>query len=154
MKIEIERKFLVAHDGWRGDILGQRRLRDGLLAEFADGKVRIRSDGARGWITVKGQRSGLSRPEFDFEIPHAEAVRMLDLLCDVTLEKTRHLVRHGRHVWEVDVHHGPLEGLVLAELELTAEDEAFDRPGWLGAEVTGDPAYSKRGLVARARAGA
>jgi CYTH domain-containing protein len=153
MKIETERKYLVAHDGWRDAIEDERQLRDGLLAVFDSGKVRIRTDGARGWITVKGPRNGLSRAEFDFEIPVGEAEEMLSQLCGMTLQKTRFLVRHDLHVWEVDVHHGPLAGLVLAEIELSSQDEVFTRPDWLGTEVTGDPAYSKRELVVRALAG-
>lgn len=153
VKIEIERKYLVANEGWRDAIVEERHMRDGLLAVFGSGKVRIRIEGARGWFTVKGQREGLSRAEFEFEIPIGEAEEMLNRLCGMTLAKTRYLVRHDRHVWEVDVYHQPLSGLVLAEIELSSEDERFTRPDWLGAEVTGDPAYSKRELVAQAVAG-
>jgi adenylate cyclase len=153
VKIEIERKFLVVNDTWRDAIVDKRLLRDGLLAVFDKGKARIRVEGARAWITVKGARNGLSRVEFEFEIPVGEAEEMLNRLCGRTLDKTRYLVRHDRHVWEVDLYQEPLAGLVLAELELSSEDEVFTRPGWLGAEVTGDPAYSKRELVARALSG-
>ncbi|WP_372624499.1 hypothetical protein [Falsiroseomonas sp.] len=90
---------------------------------------------------------------FESAIPVGEAKEMLSRLCGVTLDKTRCLVRHDRHVWEVDVHQEPLAGFGLTETELSSEDEVFTRPDWLGAEVTGDPAYSKRELVARALAG-
>lgn len=147
-RIEIERKFLVRDDAWRSQVVGTRDLRDGLLSAEAGNKVRVRTDGRAAWLTVKGPRAGLARPEYEYPIPLADAEAMLDRLCgSVVLEKRRHVVHHQRHVWEVDVYAGVLAGIVHAEIELAAEDEDFERPAWLGAEITGDPAHSKRAML-------
>jgi len=149
-KIEIERKFLVRDDGWRSSVIATMALRDGLLAQEAGSKVRVRTDGTTASITVKGPRVGLARPEFEYPIPLADAESMLAMLCiDMIIAKTRHLVPHGGHIWDVDVYEGALAGIVYAEVELRREDEPLSLPSWIGAEVTGDPAYSKRALLAR-----
>jgi len=147
MALEIERKFLVISDDWRAAAVGCQRLRDGLLARFGDGKVRVRVTDDRAWITVKGPRTGLSRAEFEYEIAHAEAEEMLQAFCDGPLiEKTRYFVPDDGLMWEVDVHEGVLQGLILAEIELEREDQTFRLPGWVGREVTGDPHYRKANL--------
>ncbi|SDB21405.1 CYTH domain-containing protein [Belnapia rosea] len=112
MAYEIERKFLVANDGWRAAASGSSRLRDGLIARFGSGKVRVRLDGDRGLLTVKGPRVGLRRAEYEYEIPAVEAEEMLRTLADGPIvEKTRFRVPHGSLTWEVDVHEGILAGL-------------------------------------------
>jgi CYTH domain-containing protein len=152
-KVEIERKFLVADDAWRGAATGVRRLRDGLLAMFDGGKVRLRIEEPRAWLAVKGPRRGLIRAEFEYEIPLPEAEAMMAGLClGAEIRKTRHLVPHAGRLWEVDVHEGALAGLVHAEVELEAEDAPLSLPPWVGREITGDPAYSTQSLLRRGSA--
>lgn len=141
MGTEIERKFLVSGDGWRG---GDPvcRIRQGYLSADPARTVRVRTAGERAWVTIKGVTVGCTRPEFDYPIPVADAQQMLDTLCHLPLiDKTRHKIRHGDHLWEVDEFHGANDGLVIAEIELDSETESFARPPWLGLEVSDDPRY-------------
>ena len=131
--------------------LSSQRLVDGLLAASNAGKVRVRLAEDRAWITVKGERVGLSRAEFEYEVPPADAEAMLALCAKPLITKTRHYVLHGEQVWSVDVHDGDLNGMVLAEIELETEGQAFSRPPWLGSEVTRNPRYRKRLLLANHR---
>ncbi|MBT8469405.1 MAG: CYTH domain-containing protein, partial [Deltaproteobacteria bacterium] len=141
MPQEIERKFLVVGDGWR-DAARRTPFRQGFLSTVPERTVRVRVAGARGTITVKGKTVGATREEFEYEIPLLDAERMLDTLCKRPLiEKVRHRLTVGRHLWEVDVFEGENAGLVIAEVELESEDEAFEKPHWLGKEVTGDERY-------------
>ncbi|HJE22264.1 MAG TPA: CYTH domain-containing protein [Methylorubrum populi] len=150
MRFEVERKFLVADDRWRAEVVSQQKLTDGLIGQFDLGKVRVRLDEGRAWLTVKGARVGLGRPEFEYEIPRVDAEAMLSLVCDTCLiEKTRHCVPHGGHVWEIDVYEGALAGMILAEVELEHEEEPFERPDWLGPEVTGDLRFRQSALLRR-----
>ncbi|GAB6841527.1 CYTH domain-containing protein [Methylorubrum rhodinum] len=152
MRVEIERKFLVVHDGWQAAVIGRRRLTDGLVGQFENGKVRVRLDEERAFLTVKGERRGLGRPEFEYEIPRADGEAMLRLVCGTCLiEKTRHRVLHGGLVWEVDVYTGALEGMILAEVELDDEAQAFSLPDWLGREVTADPRFRQSTLLRLSR---
>jgi CYTH domain-containing protein len=148
MPVEIERKFLVLSDEWRKLATRSQRLRDGILARFGDGKVRVRIADDQAWLTVKGPRTGLRRSEFEYEIAHSEAEEMLRTLCGgPVLEKTRHLVPCGEFTWEVDVYEQALAGLILTEIELEHEDQAFTVPAWVGREVTHDPRYRKANLL-------
>ncbi|MER2250466.1 CYTH domain-containing protein [Methylorubrum podarium] len=151
MRFEVERKFLVADEGWRAGVTSRRRLTDGLIGQFETGnKVRVRLDEGRAWLTVKGERVGLGRPEFEYEIPRGDAESMLSLVCETCfIEKTRHCVPYAGLVWEVDVYGGILEGMILAEVELDHEGQAFERPAWLGREVTGDPRFRQSALLRR-----
>lgn len=149
MGVEIERKFLVAGDGWR---LGAEGLayRQGYLTTDPDRTVRVRLAGDRGYLTVKGRPQGLVRAEFEYPIPPDDAHALLDRLClKPLIEKTRYRVAHGGRVWEVDEFHGENEGLVVAEVELDDATAAVDLPGWVGREVSSDPRYSNASLVAR-----
>ncbi|WP_114184043.1 CYTH domain-containing protein [Microvirga aerophila] len=149
MGLEIERKFLVADDRWRNAVTYSERMLDGLIARFGESKVRVRIAGETASLTVKGPRKGLGRAEFEYEVPLSEATDMLATLCDGPLvEKTRYLVPHGDVTWQIDVHEGLLEGLILAEVELEHEDQVFARPEWIGPEVTGDPQYKKANIFA------
>ncbi|MFC3695379.1 CYTH domain-containing protein [Chenggangzhangella methanolivorans] len=143
MRFEIERKFLVANDGWRAAATGVRRLTDGLIGQAARGKARVRLEQDRAWLTVKGVRSGgIARPEFEYEIPRVDAEAMLRNVCTGCLiEKARHSVPYAGLTWEVDVFGGALAGIVLAEVELKDEAQSFAAPDWLGEEVTGDPRF-------------
>ena len=144
---EIERKFLVATEGWRETAEGTR-YRQGFLSTEPERTVRVRVAGPRGSITVKGKNVGARRTEFEYEIPVADAERMLDTLCKRPLiEKVRYTVAVAPHTWEIDVFEGENAGLVVAEIELRSEHEAFDKPEWVGDEVTGDPRYFNSNLV-------
>ena len=145
---EIERKFLVSGEAWRETAEGTR-YRQGFLSTEPERTVRVRVAGPRGSITVKGKNVGARRAEFEYEIPVADAERMLDTLCKRPLiEKVRYVLAVGAHTWEIDVFEGDNAGLVVAEIELRREDEAFEKPEWVGDEVTGDPRYFNSNLVA------
>jgi len=145
---EIERKFLVSGEAWRETAEGTR-YRQGFLSTEPERTVRVRVAGPRGSITVKGKNVGARRAEFEYEIPVADAERMLDTLCKRPLiEKVRYVLAVGAHTWEIDVFEGDNSGLVVAEIELRREDEAFERPEWVGDEVTDDPRYFNSNLVA------
>jgi adenylate cyclase len=148
MPIEIERKFL-AGKGYKEAAFDQNEVAQGYLSAVPDRTVRIRIKGELGFITIKGRinSSGMSRYEWEKEIPLSEARELL-LLCEPgVVEKTRYLVRSGKHVWEVDEFHGENDGLVMAEIELSSEDEPFVSPDWLGVEVTGDIRYHNSHLA-------
>jgi adenylate cyclase len=147
--VEIERKFLVPDRRFLSGLEGER-LTQGYIASTERATVRVRIGGTRAWLTLKGRTEGISRREFEYEIPlaHAEAC-IADLCTGPVIDKTRYRVAHNAHVWEVDVFHGDNEGLVLAEIELTREDECFECPSWLGAEVSGDPRYYNSNLARR-----
>jgi adenylate cyclase len=142
MPVEIERKFLVSSDGWRDGASGIS-IRQGYLLRDADRTVRIRIAGESGFITVKGRRgeSGLARAEFEYAIPLEDAEEMLRLCLPPLIEKTRHVVLHAGSRWEVDEFYGDNAGLIVAELELPSEDAEFEKPPWLGMEVSDDPRY-------------
>lgn len=147
MGIEIERKFLLNGDDWRG--LGQPTLmRQGYLCADPARTVRVRIEGARAVVTIKGKSTGASRGEWEYAIPVPDAAELLEGLCEQPLvEKIRHRIAHAGHVWEVDEFLGQNAGLIVAEIELGAEDEAFDKPDWIGREVTGDKRYYNSSLV-------
>ncbi|MGQ0840438.1 CYTH domain-containing protein [Actinokineospora sp.] len=149
--VEIERKFLVANDSWRSEVVSADRIVQGYLAIGERSQVRVRSAGGRGWVTVKGEAAGITRPEFETEVPvdFVEGVSAAGLCVGDPIEKDRHIVEVDGHRFEVDVFHGANTGLVLAELELDAEDAPFPRPGWLGTEVTDDKRY-RNAYLARA----
>jgi len=141
MPLEIERKFLVRSDAWRADADSGTHYRQGYIHADASVSVRVRLAGDRAFLTIKGG-DGISRTEYEYPIPAEHASEILDELCHAgSVEKTRHLLPAGPHTWEIDVFSGRHAGLVLAEIELSSEDEPFDRPDWLGDEVTGDPRY-------------
>ena len=150
MAQEIERKFLVNGD-FRSAAFKAVRIRQGYLSSVPERTVRVRLKDGKGFITVKGvgSASGASRFEWEKEIEASDAEALLAIAEPGAIDKTRYLVRNtdGVHVWEVDEFHGALDGLVVAEVELGSEDEPFDRPGWLGTEVTGDPRYYNSSLV-------
>lgn len=142
MAKEIERKFLVSGE-FRQDSPESYRIMQGYICSDQDRTVRVRVRGNKGFLTIKGRSSadGLSRYEWEKEIPASEAVELMALCGSGVIDKTRYLVPFGRHTYEVDVFHGANEGLVLAEIELAEEQETFEKPSWLGEEVTGDPRY-------------
>ncbi|MBK5939173.1 CYTH domain-containing protein [Halochromatium roseum] len=148
MAMEIERKFLVCNDDWREQVLSETHLMQGYLASTAALTVRVRLDGGQGRLTIKGATRGISRSEYEYPIPAEDAQAMLNELAETAIiDKVRHRVRCGEHVWEVDWFAGDNAGLVLAEIELAAENESFERPAWLGAEVSDDPRYYNANLA-------
>lgn len=150
---EIERKFLLASDGWRGQATRSSRIEDGLLLTTGDRKLRIRIRDGVATMAFKGPREGMSRDEFEYPIPLTDARHLIDSHCDGRiLSKTRFEVPHGAFLWEVDVYDAPLSGVVLAEVELTSETVPLSLPDWLGEEVTGQPRYRKLNMLMERRA--
>ncbi len=147
MQVEIERKFLVCGDGWQGKSSGVP-FRQGYLQK-SPCTVRVRTEGTRGVLTIKSPEQGISRLEYEYEIPLADANAILDtLLAKHTLiYKTRYRVFHAGKTWIVDVFSRENAGLILAEIELQSETERFDLPPWIGKEVTHDPRYKNSNLA-------
>jgi adenylate cyclase len=148
--IEIERKFRVQNDGWREQVSSRTLLRQGYIANTVRASVRVRLAGEAGWLSVKAMTPGLSRAEYETAIPALEADEMLQRLCEGPLvEKWRHIVIHQGSRWEIDEFLGANAGLVIAELELAAEDALFAAPPWLGVEVTHDERFYNFRLSAK-----
>jgi len=140
MGIEIERKFLVRDGSWKADADQGRLCRQGYLLSNGGATVRIRVIGEKAFLTVKGASSGISRTEFEYEIPTVDAEALLEL-CDNLVEKVRYLISYAGMVWELDVFAGANEGLIMAEIELESERQEVGLPEWAGEEVSGDPRY-------------
>ena len=142
MAQEIERKFLVCGD-FKSAAFKKTRITQGYLSSVPERTVRVRVKGDKGFLTIKGigNDSGASRFEWEKEIPVEDVKALLALCAPGVIDKTRYLVQAGPHTFEVDEFYGDNEGLTLAEVELSDEHEAFERPAWLGEEVTGDPRY-------------
>lgn len=140
---EIERKFLVTSEAFKKEALKSSRIAQGFLNSHKSRTVRIRIADDKGFITIKGpsSASGLSRLEWETEIPKEEAKNLLELCEPGQIHKTRYYVKMGQHVFEVDEFFGENQGLLVAEVELSSEDEVFKTPDWLGEEVTGDVKY-------------
>lgn len=149
MGTEIERKFLVTHDGWRLEGAGDRCVQ-GYLAFGPPVAVRVRIMAGIATLNVKTAAVSITRHEFEYEIPSADAEALLATSCHgAAIEKTRHCVDYGGKTWEVDVFEGANAGLIVAEIELDSEDGPFERPPWLGEEVSGDPRYLNTSLCQR-----
>ena len=148
MTREIERKFLVDIAEWRAEAAGTL-YRQGYLSSVKERVVRVRIAGERAFLTVKGITSGISRLEFEYPIPLADAEAMLDRLCERPLvEKTRHREVFAGRTWEIDVFHGDNDGLVVAEVEIASPEEKVELPRWAVAEVSNDPRYFNSNLAA------
>lgn len=149
MGIEIERKFLVAEDGWRKLVTRSEKLRQGYLASAVGVTVRVRTiDEHHGYITIKSGGSALARAEFEYEIPVADARQMLGYCRGAQIEKVRHSLDLPGGDWVIDEFRGRHDGLILAEVEIESAMSEFERPAWLGDEVTGDPQYYNSSLAA------
>ncbi|MGB1890865.1 MAG: CYTH domain-containing protein [Candidatus Latescibacterota bacterium] len=147
MAQEIERKFLVADPSFLKPLTGSQ-IKQGYIAgkERSAARIRIRDSGA--FLTLKSETRGITRSEFEYEIPLADAEEMLETLCAPPhIEKTRYVVEWKGHTWEVDVFHGGNEGLIVAEIELATADQAFEKPPWLGREVSQDARYFNSNLA-------
>ncbi|RNC64929.1 CYTH domain-containing protein [Proteiniphilum sp. X52] len=143
MAQEIERKFLVNSDAFKDEAIKQTRITQGYLSSVPERTVRVRVKGDKGYITIKGvaSASGASRYEWEKEIPVAEVEELLRICEPGVIDKTRYEVKAGKFIFEVDEFYGKNQGLVVAEVELSREDEHFERPEWLGEEVTGDARF-------------
>lgn len=141
--IEIERKFLVNSNDFKTEAFTHNRIAQGYLSSVPGRTVRVRIKGNKGFLTIKGasNESGLSRFEWEKEILLEEAIELLQLCEDGTIDKTRFEVKMNHHVFEIDEFYGENEGLVIAEIELKSESENFEKPSWLGKEVTNDKRY-------------
>lgn len=142
MALEIERKFLVVGE-FRDQAYSHSRIRQGYISSGNGKTVRVRIRDDRGYLTIKGpsDQAGLARYEFETEISLSDAEDLMKLCEPGIIDKTRYLVRSGDHVFEVDEFYGDNEGLVMAEVELHSEDETFQKPAFIGPEVTGDRRY-------------
>lgn len=156
MAIEIERKFLVVGGDWRGQ--AHQRLRiaqaylnhsEALSAGHEHCSIRVRITGGAASLNIKSREAGARRQEFEYPIPLADAESLMRLACEGRIEKVRHLVQAGGHLWEIDEFSGDNAGLVVAEIELQHESETFQKPDWLGVEVTGCLRFYNMALAAR-----
>ena len=142
---------MVANDEWRQSAVRSVSIRDGLIAAYKDRKVRVRIAGDVATVAIKGPRVGIVRPEFEYQIPIADAERMHSTICqDDTLEKQRFFVEDAGATWHVDVYGGILQGVVIAEIELKQESQELILPRWIGKEVTGNSFYKKIKMRERA----
>jgi adenylate cyclase len=147
MSLEIERKFLVRDASWKEGAHGVL-LRQGYLSSHAERIVRVRIEGDAAVMTIKGRTVGATRGEWEYSIPLDDARVFLDSLCEKPIiEKTRYRIPYAGMLWEVDEFHGENAGLVVAEIELQSEDQPFERPAWVGEEVTHDSRYANANLL-------
>ncbi len=148
MPQEMERKYLVDIAKWDDSVKPQGELfRQGYLLTDPDKTIRVRQTPGKGFLTIKGLSVGATRPEYEYEIPVQEAKELLDRFSVAELSKTRYTITFAGKVWEVDEFHGDNSGLIIAEIELTSEDESFELPGWVGREVTGEEKYYNSNLT-------
>ncbi|TVR62019.1 MAG: CYTH domain-containing protein [Candidatus Competibacteraceae bacterium] len=148
MATEIEHKFLVRDDSWRPQVERSVWMRQGYLTSDARCSVRVRVADGQGLLNLKSGTLGIQRSEYEYVIPLAEAEEILDTLCEPPLlEKTRHFLHYGEHLWEIDEFAGDNAGLIVAEVELNHLDEPFARPDWLGEDVSHDLRYYNSQLV-------
>jgi len=146
MALEIERKFLLLNDDWRAQV--QRELP--MSQAYLGGEqcsVRVRISGEFAWLNIKNAVAGPSRLEFEYEIPHDDAVQLMRLAIEPGIEKVRHIVEYGGYVWEIDEFAGRNTGLIVAEIELPSVDAIFAKPDWVGTEVTEERRYYNSALA-------
>jgi adenylate cyclase len=141
MGVEIERRFLVENESWKTAHPEGLMCRQGYLLTDTAKAVRVRIIGEWAYLTIKGETTGITRSEFEYEIPVADAESMMELCGDAIVEKTRYRIDYGGMTWELDVFEGANAGLVMAEIELETENQLFELPPWAGEEVSGDPRY-------------
>ena len=147
MALEIERKYLIDLEKI-GTLENGVRIKQGYLSTNKDAVVRVRVKNDKAYLTIKGSNSGIARLEFEYEIPLNEANEMLEKLCQKpVIDKTRSLIKHDIHTWEVDIFYGDNEGLVVAEVELSSEDEHINLPIWVKEEVSHDDRYFNSNLM-------
>ena len=147
MALEIERKYKVINDDYRAKASCVYNIKQGYLSTQKEATIRVRVKDDNAYITVKGVNNGATRNEWEYPIPYDDAIQMLKLCKGNIIEKERYIVEFEGYSWEVDEFHGTHEGLVVAEIELGAEDETFPLPPFIGDEVTGNPAYFNSSLA-------
>jgi CYTH domain-containing protein len=148
--MEIERKFLVDTEKW--EVISKpepKLIIQAYLVNTPQKTVRVRIKGAKGFLTIKGATTGISRSEFEYEIPLEDARQLIEQFAEKIIEKHRYEMHVDNHIWEVDVFYGNLKGLLIAEIELNSEDETFSKPSWIGEEVSHDPEYFNAKLIER-----
>lgn len=146
MNIEIERKFLLKNDNWRDGAVGVH-YKQAYLNEKGDNTVRVRIEGEKAKLTIKGKSSNISRLEFEYDIPMADAEALFTLAKTPIVEKYRYKIMYAGNCWEVDEFLGMNRGLVVAEIELESETQSFEKPDWIGMEVSGDKRYTNANLA-------
>ncbi len=148
MGVEIEKKFLLANDNWRQQVTKQVQFCQGYLLGSEKSSVRVRIEGDKSNLNIKGATLGVRRQEFEYPIPMEDAKELLATLCaEPLIEKTRHYIYAGEHVWEIDEFDGDNKGLIVAEVELKDENDTFEHPEWLGQEVSHDKRYYNSMLI-------
>jgi len=152
MAVEIERKFLLLDDSWREQVSSETVMRQGYFAgpdlHQPRASIRVRIENQHASLNIKSYELSISRQEYEYEIALDDAEKMLDTLCEKPLiEKTRYQVATPNHIWEIDVFEGDNDGLIVAEIELANENEQFEKPVWLGKEVSDDPRYYNVSLI-------
>ncbi len=146
MNIEIERKFLLKNDNWREGAVGVH-YKQAYLNEKGDNTVRVRIEGEKAKLTIKGKSSNISRLEFEYDIPMEDAEALFSLAKTPIVEKYRYKIMYAGNCWEVDEFLGLNRGLVVAEIELESETQSFEKPDWIGMEVSGDKRYTNANLA-------
>ena len=141
MAFEIEHKYLVDNDSYKEMAKGKVEIRQGYLNRNPDRTVRVRTMGPKGFLTVKSRNYGSKRLEYEFEIPGEEAKEILKLAEPGIVEKTRYFVPFDGLIWEIDEFHGSLKGVTLAEVEIPDDGVTYEKPSFIGKDITGDPAY-------------
>jgi len=150
MGTEIERKFLLKSDAWRDEVELSNRMTQGYLARSPDSTVRIRVTGENAELNIKSTQDGIHRLEYEYPMPLVDAEELLKhVALRPLIDKVRHVVRRGDHEWEIDEFRGENEGLIVAEIELSFADEAFEKPVWVGEEVSQDLRYYNSNLSER-----
>lgn len=150
MALEIERKFLLKDESWRDSVVRTISMVQGYLCGAEGRSVRIRIEDDKALLNIKGSSDGISRHEFEYEVPVDEGMEMLrELAINPLIEKQRHIIFFGGHEWEIDVFSGENEGLVVAEVELTDVDKEFEHPPWVGEEVSHDMRYYNTALASK-----
>ena len=148
MPTEIERKFLLKNENWKSLADKGTRFKQGYLVGGQSASVRVRIEGDRAFLNIKSSTIDISRKEYQYEIPLAEADELLNTLCEIPLiDKTRFIIKQEPHKWEIDVFDGENQGLVVAEIELHHENESFFKPDWIGKEVSDQQRYYNVCLV-------
>lgn len=147
MAYEIEHKYLVDNDSYKEMATGKVEIQQGYLNRSPDRTVRIRTLGDKGFLTIKSRNHGAKRLEFEYEIPFSEAQEILKIAEPGIVEKTRFFVPYKGLIWEVDEFHGSLNGVTVAEVELPEEDKIYEKPQFIGTDITGDPAFYNSNLL-------
>ncbi|MDX1652633.1 MAG: CYTH domain-containing protein [Brumimicrobium sp.] len=145
---EIERKFLVKKDAWEKIKPAEgKAIIQGYLVKSVDKTIRIRITDSKAFLTIKGRTTGISRPEFEYEIPLVDGQDMLDLFCEKVIDKTRYIINEKGLSWEVDEFRQPRKGLILAEIELNSEEQEISVPNWIDKEVSDDPSFYNANML-------